>query len=434
MQTTFTSEQLQDPDIRLADSILRKCVHCGFCTATCPTYVLLGDENDGPRGRIYLIKEMLESEAPSTDAIGEHLDRCLTCLSCMSTCPSSVDYMHLVDVGRKKLEDIRKRPFLDRLTRWFLAWSMVRPRVFRMLMRAGGLARFAAPFLPDRFRVMLESVPASLPPMGRTDARIYPAVGTRLRRVALLQGCVQPALAGHINEATVRLLTRMGCEVVIVGGIGCCGALSHHMGREHDALAQIRTNVAAWRAEVGAGGLDALVINASGCGTTVKDYGHLLRLEPDWAADAAAMAAQTRDITEIVSELGLPKVDPAIARSIGRVAYHAACSLQHGQKVRTQPKDLLGQAGFDVAEPAESYLCCGSAGTYSLLQPALSAQLRERKADALSAAGATIVATGNIGCITQLQSTGRWPVLHTAELLDWATGGPVPSRMAGEAL
>jgi glycolate oxidase iron-sulfur subunit len=425
MQTAFSPEQLQDPDIRLADSILRKCVHCGFCTATCPTYVLLGDENDGPRGRIYLIKEMLESDAPAPAAVDEHLDRCLTCLSCMSTCPSSVDYMHLVDLGRKRLEETRQRPWFDRTVRSFLSWSMARPKIFRLMMRAGGLARFAAPLLPGRLRAMLEAVPDTLPPMGRTEPRTYPAEGARRKRVALLQGCVQPALAGHINDSTARLLTRMGCEVVVIGGMGCCGALAHHMGREADALGKVKANVAAWRGER----VDAVIINASGCGTMVKDYGHLLRLEPDWAEDAAAMAAQTRDITEFVAELGLPP--PLSGRTLPRVAYHAACSLQHGQQIRAQPKDLLRKAGFQVVEPAESHLCCGSAGTYSLLQPDLSTQLRDRKVEALAAIQPEVVATGNIGCIAQLQSAASWPVVHTVELLDWATGGPVPEKLAG---
>jgi glycolate oxidase iron-sulfur subunit len=287
------------------------------------------------------------------------------------------------------------------------------------------MGRFAAPLLPARLRAMLGAVPASLPPMGRTDPRTYPAEGARRKRVALLQGCVQPALAGEINEATARLLTRMGCEVVVIGGMGCCGALAHHMGREADALGKVRANIAAWRAEQ----VDAVIVNASGCGTMVKDYGHLLRLDREWAADAAAMAAQTRDITEFVAELGLPP--PVPGRAVPKVAYHAACSLQHGQKVLLQPKELLRQAGFQVVEPAESHLCCGSAGTYSLLQPELSTELRDRKTSMLAATGADLVATGNIGCITQLRSAASWPVVHTVELLDWATGGPAPGKVAG---
>ncbi len=428
MKTDFTLAQLADPDIARANEILRACVHCGFCTATCPTYVMLGDERDSPRGRIYLIKDMLERDLPAPDSVTTHVDRCLSCLSCMTTCPSGVHYMHLVDYARVRIEETGRRPRAERMLRALLAAVLPRPRLFRLALWGARLVRPFAGALPGRLRTLVGMAPRRLP--GRAaDLRPgrFPARGRRRARVALLAGCAQRVLAPEINRATVRLLTRHGCEVVLSGDAGCCGALTHHMGRRDDALRAARRNVAAWGREIDNGGLDAIVVNASGCGTAVKDYGHMLRGDPQWADAAAAVAGRARDVTEWMDGLGLdsPRNVPRL-----RVAYQAACSLRHGQKVTAPPRALLERAGFDVAEPAEAHLCCGSAGTYNLLQPRLAASLRRRKIDALRACAPDVVASGNIGCMTQLSGVGV-PVLHTAQLLDWATGGPDPRPAAG---
>ena len=425
MQTNFTPEQLADPDIAEANKILRACVHCGFCTATCPTYVLLGDELDGPRGRIYLIKDMLENDRPADEKIALHIDRCLSCLACMTTCPSGVHYMHLVDEGRRRVETTYRRPLAERVLRDFLAFVMPRPERFRRLMRLGRLARPVLSALPGRLGAMGRLLPAKLPAPGATEGpRVFPAVGVRRRRVALLAGCVQQVLDPAINDATVRLLTRHGCEVVIAAGAGCCGALTHHLGR--DAHGYARANIDAWLRAVDGGGLDAIVINASGCGTTIKDYGFMLRTDPAYAAKAAKISALAKDVSEFMATLSLTPTDAAAGR---RVAYHAACSLQHGQRVLVQPKALLAQAGFTVLDPPEGHLCCGSAGTYNLMQPAIADQLRARKVANIESTQPDIIAAGNIGCIAQIAAGTRIPVVHTVELLDWATGGPKPAAI-----
>jgi glycolate oxidase iron-sulfur subunit len=424
VQTHFTPEHLADPDIAEANAILRKCVHCGFCIATCPTYVLLGDELDSPRGRIYLIKDMLEHDKPATAMTALHIDRCLSCLSCMTTCPSDVNYMHLVDQARSHIEATYRRPWRDRLIRALIAAVLPHPGRFRLALSA---ARFAEPFrafLPVALKSLLALVPPpSLVPASPVQ-HIVPAEGKRRMRVALLAGCVQQTLAPEINAATIRLLARHGCEIVLPQGVGCCGALVHHLGR--NALDQVRANVGAWSAECEANGLDAIVINASGCGTMVKDYGFLLRADPVWAERAASVSALARDVSEVMATLGL---GAPVRRSGLKVAYHAACSLQHGQRIRTEPKQLLTEAGFEPVDVPEGHLCCGSAGTYNILQPDLAARLRARKIANIATTGAGIVATGNIGCMVQLQETAGRPVIHTAELLDWATGGPKPARL-----
>jgi glycolate oxidase iron-sulfur subunit len=427
VQTSFTLAQLADPDIEVANAILRTCVHCGFCTATCPTYVLLGDERDSPRGRIYLIKGMLEADGPPAPEIVTHIDRCLSCLSCMTTCPASVDYMHLVDHARRLVDEGASRPVSDRALRRLLALVLPRPGLFRLALVGAWLARPFAAFLPGRLKGLVALAPASLPrPSPLDGARVFPAQGERRRRVALLAGCAQRVLDPGINDATVRLLTRLGCEVVIAKGVGCCAALPHHMGRHGDTLPLVRANVAAWCAERDGDGVDAVLINTSGCGTTVKDYGFLLRDEPDWAARAAWVSENAKDVSEFLAEFGL---DSARAPKPLKVAYHAACSLQHGQKITAAPKALLAGAGFEVLEVAESHLCCGSAGTYNLLQPELSAQLRSRKVAHIESTGADIVAAGNLGCMVQIGAGTGLPVVHTIELLDWATGGPAPNGL-----
>jgi len=428
MQTHFTDEQKQRRSIAQADSILRKCVHCGFCTATCPTYVLLGDELDSPRGRIYLIKDMLEKDKPANEKIVKHIDRCLSCLSCMTTCPSGVDYMHLVDQARVHIEKTYARPLPDRMMRRMLAEVMPYPGRFRAAMRASRLGKPLASMLPGRLRAMLDAAPTSLPaatPTGKPGT--WKAAGPRKMRVALLTGCVQPVLHPEINESTVRLLTRLGAEVVVAKGQGCCGALVHHLGKEEQGMAFARANVAAWMRELDGEGLDAVVVNASGCGTTVKDYGHMLAADPEWADKAARIAGLARDVSEVIAQLGLTPREKT--RDV-QVAYHAACSLQHGQKIRDLPKALLAEAGFTVREPLEPHLCCGSAGTYSLMQPELSTQLQARKTANLEATKPDVIATGNIGCLMHIGEATRVPIVHTVQLLDWATGGPKPAGMA----
>jgi len=433
MQTSFTEDQLQDSDTRESNRILRSCVHCGFCTATCPTFVLLGDELDSPRGRIYLIKDMLESGRPATEEVVRHVDRCLSCLSCMTTCPSGVHYMHLVDHARRYIENTYRRPPAERALRWALGRLLPHPARFRAALIAARLGRWAEGLIPGgsqtarRLRAMLRLAPDRLPPPSPMQRpQVHKAEGERRGRVALLTGCAQQVLAPSINEATIRLLTRMGIEVVITRDQGCCGALPHHMGHHDPAMALARANIAAWSAEIEGEGLDAVVINASGCGTTVKDYGFMFRDEPSpWKERAAKVAALGMDISEVLAKFGYePHREPPGLT----VAYHAACSLQHGQQITALPKQLLQKAGFRVKEPREPHLCCGSAGTYNLLQPEIADRLRERKLGNLGALGADLIASGNIGCLTQLAG-GSLPVVHTVELLDWMAGGPEPAAV-----
>jgi glycolate oxidase iron-sulfur subunit len=392
MQTSFTDAQLADPDTNASEKILRACVHCGFCTATCPTYVLLGDELDSPRGRIYLIKDMLENDRPATPEVVKHIDRCLSCLS------------------RRAFGIVLPNPNLFRASMW--------------------LARLGVPFaglMPAQLKAALALVPSRLPSASLADKpQVFKSEGQRTRRVALLNGCAQQVLAPQINEATIRLLTRHGCEVVVAAGAGCCGALTHHLGQ--DAHEYARANIVAWTKETVGGGLDAIVINASGCGTTVKDYGFMFRNDLELAERARIVSSLTRDITELMSEIGLQAhVNPTGQR----VAYHSACSLQHGQQIREQPKRLLKEAGFVVLDPPEGHLCCGSAGTYNLLQPEIARRLRDRKVANIGATSPDLIAAGNIGCLTQIASGTKVPVVHTVELLDWATGGPRPKASVG---
>jgi glycolate oxidase iron-sulfur subunit len=434
MKTEFSLAQLADPDIAEADKILRACVHCGFCTATCPTYVLLGDELDSPRGRIYLIKEMLEKDRPPTAEVVKHIDRCLSCLACMTTCPSGVNYMHLVDQARVRIERDFGRPWTERLLRAVLALVLPRPKLFRVSMMLARFARplvgllpssgaSATPTLLKRIKAMLALSPRGLPEVGPSAGSVFPAHGERRGRVALLQGCAQQVLAPRINQAAISLLTRHGIEVVLVRDEQCCGALTHHMGREAAALAFARANIAAWLGEADHGGLDAILVTTSGCGTVIKDYGFMLRQDSDFAGPAAKISAMAKDITEYVSGLDLA---PAHRHDDIVVAYHAACSLQHGQKITQLPKELLSKNGFVVKDVPESHLCCGSAGTYNILQPDIADKLRDRKVANIAMVKPDMIAAGNIGCMVQIASGTSVPVMHTIELLDWATGGPQP--------
>ena len=431
MQTNFTPEQLADPHVAASEKILRKCVHCGFCTATCPTYVTLGNELDSPRGRIYLIKDMLENDRPADTQVVTHIDRCLSCLACMTTCPSGVDYMHLVDHARAHIEKTYRRPFWNRLTRDLLAAVLPHPRRFRLALRAANLGRPFAGLLKrvkplEPFAAMLDLAPRRLPPPSpAARPGTHPAAAPRKGRVAILTGCAQPVLKPEINEATIRLLTRLGVEVVAPAGEVCCGSLVHHMGREDAALDAARKNVDVWLREIEAGGLDAIIVTASGCGTTIKDYGFMLRLDPAYAEKAARVSALAKDVTEYLSTLDLPQ---QAARGM-TVAYHSACSMQHGQKITMAPKVLLKKAGFTVRDPAEGHLCCGSAGTYNILQPEISQKLKARKVKNIAATKPDVIATGNIGCITQIATGTEIPILHTVELVDWAYGGRKPAAL-----
>jgi len=427
MQTQFTPQQLAEPDTATSEKIIRSCVHCGFCTATCPTYLLLGDELDSPRGRIYLMKEMLEQGGPPAASTVKHVDRCLSCLSCMTTCPSGVNYMHLVDHARAYIEEHHVRPAPERALRRLLSAVLTRPGLFRLSLRLAKLGRPLAGWLPGRLKGMAALAPASVPaPDPAERARVFPAQGPRKARVALLAGCAQPVLAPQINAAAIRLLNRLGVEVVTAQGAGCCGSLPHHLGHKERAQALARADIAAWTAEVEGEGLDAIVVTASGCGTTVKDYGFMFRDDPQWADRAARVSALARDVSEVLADFQ-PAAD-APQRGL-RVAYHSACSLQHGQGLRAGPQRLLQAAGFTVLEPAEGHICCGSAGTYNLLQPQIAGQLRDRKVARLEAVAPDVIATGNIGCMTQIAAGTGVPVVHTVELLDWAAGGPAPARL-----
>ncbi len=429
MQTTFTEDQLKDPGILRANEILRACVHCGFCTATCPTYQVLGDELDSPRGRIYQIKDMLENERVPDEKTVLHVDRCLSCLACMTTCPSGVHYMHLVDHAREYIEQNYKRPFSDRALRWVLAQILPYPTRFRLALLGAKLGRPFKFLMPDaRLRAMLDMAPKSIPPVSRNDdPQSFASEGARKKRVALMTGCAQKALNTDINDATIRLLTRLGCEVVVAEGAGCCGALTHHMGKASESHATAAKNIRAWCGEMDGDGLDAIVINTSGCGTTVKDYGHMFRNDA-LAADAARVSDIAMDVSELLMQLDVPE---AVSKDTV-VAYHAACSLQHGQQIKTYPKELLKQVGFRVVEPADSHLCCGSAGTYNLMQPEISGQLKERKLRTIEAKSPDIIAAGNIGCMMQIGSGTDIPIVHTVELIDWATGGPQPRALTEE--
>jgi len=425
MQTRFTPDQLADPAMASSEGVIRKCVHCGFCTATCPTYALLGDELDSPRGRIYLIKDMLENQRKPGPETVKHIDRCLSCLSCMTTCPSGVNYMHLVDHARAYIHENYKRPWHERVVRRLLAAVLPYPGRFRAALTLAKLGRPFAPLIAGvkPLAAMLAMAPKHVPsPVAAVNTTVSGAGG----RVALLQGCAEPVLKPEYRAAAIRLLNRAGYDVVFAAGEGCCGALVHHMGREADGLDAARRNVDAWMREIEGGGLAAIVVTASGCGTTIKDYGFMLRNDPAYAGKAARVSALARDVSELLAEIELPAGD---GRGL-TVAYHAACSLQHGQKVTDAPKRLLAAAGYTVRTPAEAHLCCGSAGTYNILQPEIAGQLGARKAGNLDRLQADVIATGNVGCAMQIARHGDTPIVHTIELLDWATGGPAPAVLA----
>ena len=438
MQTNFSIYQLGDPAIAHSEAILRKCVHCGFCTATCPTYQILGDELDSPRGRIYLIKDMLENSRHADEKTVKHVDRCLSCLSCMTTCPSGVHYMHLVDHARAHIEKTYKRPVVERIYRNLLATILPYPRRFRFALK---LAKLAKPFIGLLGRIpamgpmaaMLKLAPSTLASPAKLKVQpMKSGMNSSHKRVAILSGCAQSVLDPQINSATVELLTRFGVEIVKFANETCCGSLVHHMGREDAAHKFAIQNIIGWMREIEnkADGrdLDAIIITASGCGTTVKDYGHMLRNSKTHAQSAEKIASLTKDITEFLHELQLPKIENETKTNI---AYHAACSLQHGQKVTDIPRALLKNAGFSIREIPQGHLCCGSAGTYNIMQAEIAEELKMRKIGNIEKIKPDLIATGNIGCMTQLATATHIPVLHTVEILNWAYGGTVPSKLKG---
>jgi glycolate oxidase iron-sulfur subunit len=432
MQTNFSLSQLKSPATAESEKILRACVHCGFCTATCPTFVLLGDELDSPRGRIYLIKDMLERDRPADETVVKHIDRCLSCLACMTACPSGVNYMHLVDHARSHIEATYNRPLADRLLRAFLGFVLPHPNRFRLALAAAPLAKPFEALLPRlgrpgrRLAAMMRLAPR-LPALTAQRPGAVPQGRPAEARVALLRGCVQQVIGPEINGAAIRLLSRLGVETVLLQGEGCCGALLHHLGKEKAALAQARANIDVWGTEIEGKGLDAIVITASGCGTMIKDYGFLFRNDLAYAEKAARISAFAKDVTEFLASRELPA---PVKTQHKVVAYQSACSLQHGQKIDALPKELLRQAGFEVRDIPEGHLCCGSAGTYNILEPEIAERLRDRKVENIMRVSPDVVAAGNIGCIAQLSSGTSIPVLHTIELLDLAHGGQTPARVS----
>ena len=428
MQTHFTAEQLADPLINEADSILRSCVHCGFCTATCPTFVITGDERDSPRGRIWMLREVLESPDTVSANTNYHIDRCLGCLSCTTTCPSGVDYPHLLDIGREKLDRLVPRPFADKAMRRMLGMIIPHAGRFRVVLALARIGKVFSWAMPRSMRAALTKIPARLKPFDPVGARdaVFRPDQKPVKRVALLAGCAQRALDPDINASTIRVLNRLGVEVVVRSAAHCCGALAHHIGESSRAHDTVRGAIRAWHDEMKTDGIDAIVVNASGCGTMVKDYGHMMKYDAELAGIAKAVSDKCVDVSELLEGLDVDSIlQPAPAAGWGKVAYHSACSLQHGQKIHDLPMRLLRQAGFDVVQPVNGHLCCGSAGVYNILQPDMADELKARKMASLEQTGATLVAAGNIGCISQLNQP-ELPVRHTVQLIDWATGGPSP--------
>ncbi len=429
METKFSEKQLEDKDNKSSEKILRKCVHCGFCNATCPTYNLLGDELDGPRGRIYLIKDMLENNKPANKNIVKHIDRCLSCYSCMTTCPSGVNYMHLIDHGRKHIEKTYKRPLKEKITRNFLSWVLPSATNFKILSI---LTLFIKPFkiiLPKKISEMVKLMPERIPRKTLPKMQVYPATNRKkpVARVALLTGCVQKVISPQINEATIRLLNRHGIEVIIPKKIGCCGSLNHHLGKDEIAKETFKNNITVWYNEYLNGGLDAIISNTSGCGTTIKDYGFIFRSDNEFKKKAKKISALTKDITEYLNEnVKLNFINEKKEKRKYKIAYHSACSMQHGQKIHKQPINLIKKTGNEVIEIPEGHICCGSAGTYNLLQPDIAKNLLKNKISNIKKVMPEIISTGNIGCITQIAQGTNIPILHTVEIIDWYTGGPKP--------
>ena len=428
MQTTFTEEQLKNKENKSSEDIIRKCVHCGMCNATCPTYGILGDELDGPRGRIYLIKDMLENNKPANKKIAKHIDRCLSCYACMTTCPSGVNYMHLIDHGRNHVEATYKRPILERLMRNLLSLTLPNPKVFTMLVWGVKIVKPFSFLLPKFLRNSLNLMPNKIPTKKIKTQKIYSVEGRKtVARVALLTGCVQRVISPEINESTIRLLNRHGVEVVVLPKIDCCGSLNHHLGKEKLAHSSFVKNINLWHEEYIVNGLDAILSNTSGCGTTLKDYGFIFRNDKELKKKAKKISELTKDISEYLDEsLKLEFMDN---KEKYKIAYHSACSMQHGQKVHEQPLNLIKKTGNGVLNIPEGHICCGSAGTYNILQQEIAGTLLKNKVKNIEKITPDFISTGNIGCITQIANGTTIPILHTVEIIDWLTGGPKPNKL-----
>ena len=425
METHFSKEQLKDKDNKSSEKILRKCVHCGFCNATCPTYQILGDELDSPRGRIYLIKDMIENNKPANEKIVKHIDRCLSCYSCMTTCPSGVNYMHLIDHGRNHIEKTYKRPFTDRLIRSVLSKILSKSINFKIVSI---LVRLLKPFsflFPKKIKKMINFMPIKFPKKTLPTMKLYSAKkGKRIARVALLTGCVQKVLSPQINESSIRILNRHGIDVVVSKGVECCGSLNHHLGKSELANDTFKKNIIIWYDEYLKNGLDAIISNTSGCGTTLKDYGFIFRSDPELKKKAKKISELTKDISEYLDEK--VKLNFIKDNKEYKIAYHSACSMQHGQKVHDVPISLIKKTGNKVLEIPEGHVCCGSAGTYNLLQSEIASKLLKNKITNIKKVDPQFITTGNIGCIAQIANGTNIPILHTVEVIDWYTGGPKP--------
>ncbi len=428
MQTTFTEKQLKDKDNNSSEKIIRKCVHCGMCNATCPTYNILGDELDGPRGRIYLIKDMLENNKPANEKVAKHIDRCLSCYACMTTCPSGVNYMHLIDHGRNHVEATYKRPLFDRVLRLILSFTLPNPKIFRILAHMAKPLKLVSFILPSFFKNSLKLMPFNLPKKKLPEKKSYPSLSDKkIARVALLTGCVQRVISPEINEATIRLLNRHGVDVIVLPEIQCCGSLNHHLGKKDLAHQSFVKNINSWYQEYIDQGLDAIISNTSGCGTTLKDYGFIFRNDKDLKMKAKKISELTKDITEFLDEnlkLEFKKMNGQY-----KIAYHSPCSMQHGQKVHKQPIELIKRTGNKVLDIPEGHICCGSAGTYNILQQKIAKSLLDDKIKNIKKVSPDFISTGNVGCMTQISSGTSIPIIHTVEVIDWFTGGPKPIKL-----
>jgi glycolate oxidase iron-sulfur subunit len=427
MRTEFSPLQLEDADTREVEKIFRSCVHCGFCNATCPTYLLKGDELDGPRGRIYLLKDMLENESIPEKKVVKHIDRCLSCLSCMTTCPSGVNYMHLIDHGRAYIEKTYKRSIIEKMFRKLLAITLPHPSLFRPLSKIGRLAFPFRAIFPTSISAGLKLTQQSI--SSAEDSKLkthYLSEGNSIGRVGLLAGCVQQVLANDINMASIRLLNRIGFDVHVLNEIQCCGAIEQHLGQAERSVKRITANLNSWSSTIQH--MDALISNASGCGTMLKDYGHLFRNNKKLSTVATQVSEKTLDICEFLAGLDLNQDSNNVMIKY-KIAYQNPCSMQHGQKISSQPVKLLKDFGFKTNSTPDSHLCCGSAGTYNIMQPTLAAQLGQNKANSIDSVLPDVIASGNLGCILQLRQYTKTPVVHTVQLLDWANGGPRPQSL-----
>jgi glycolate oxidase iron-sulfur subunit len=429
MQTSFTEKQLENKDNKSSESILRKCVHCGMCNATCPTYAINGDELEGPRGRIYLIKDMLENKKPANKKIAQHIDSCLSCYGCMTTCPSGVNYMHLIDHGRNHVEETYKRPLFDRLFRNILSLTLPKPNVFLFLALATKIIKPFSFIMPEFLRNSLKLMPNKIPSKKIKTKTVYPSESKKtVARVALLVGCVQRVISPEINESTIRLLNRHDVEVVVLPKIDCCGSLNHHLGKKKLAHVSFVKNIELWHEEYLKNGLDAIISNTSGCGTTLKDYGFIFRNDKEFKKKAKKISDLTKDITEYLDENLKLKIKKNNEKKY-KIAYHSACSMQHGQKIHEQPKNLIKQTGNIVLDVPEGHMCCGSAGTYNILHQKMAKSLLKNKVENIEKIAPDFISTGNIGCMTQIGGGTKIPIVHTVEVMDWLTGGPKPHKL-----